>query len=164
MLKLLKSVFILLFFSGCTPTIKVYTEKINVNHVISAMDMWKVNYSFVKTSANADLIIAQVEAKLMNNPINAGEYHSRPRVVLINKTFYKKLSIKEKINLLSHEIGHYFCIEHTSEPAALMNDRIPLKYRKFSNYETYLFEQTKSKFLLQFYFYRLTNQFKELNW
>jgi hypothetical protein len=163
MLKLLGFCFIFVSLIGCKPVINIHAQPADFGNIHNASKIWNFKYKFVENADIADLTIIRVNSNFMDNKTNIGEFHSNPRLILLDNKFCKTASKNEIKNLLAHEIGHYFCIEHTNKPGALMNNKISLHYRNFTNYEIQSLRQNKYKFLFHFYLFRLIKKFNQLN-
>ena len=162
----MKTIFCLLlsiFLVGCNPTINVYNENLNQINVNKALLIWGVEWRSVKSFSEADLVIKQVYPQQMHCSANVGEFHFGHDLILLNNRFCKQASNKDITNLIAHEIGHYFYIEHTNVPNALMNHRSHLNTRRITHYEVDSFKKNRCKFLIYLYFRRLIKNFTELS-
>lgn len=109
-------------FWANTP-LKYYTQDINDNIVINALNQWDLKHlTYVKVKSPEEANIVFKKTNTLSTPNRYGE--SNYFEVRVNGKY--KLNEKELTNLISHEFGHYLSLSHNDKPRSIMNNKTKL--------------------------------------
>lgn len=105
-----------------------YYKGKNTDIIEKGLDDWKFlkNVKFVKSEKQNfyTLKIVEVASKQMMDPRFLGEYYFYTNTIKLNAD--KQLTKRQWTAVVSHEIGHYFLLQHSNDKTSIMSNNFYL--------------------------------------
>ena len=105
-----------------------YYEGNNRDIIEKGLNDWKFlkKVKFVRSEEQnfSTLKIVEVTTKQLHNPRSLGEYHFYTNTIKLNAD--KQLTRRQWIAVVSHEVGHYFLLQHSDDKTSIMSNNLYL--------------------------------------
>jgi hypothetical protein len=105
-----------------------YYEGNNRDIIEKGLNDWKFlkNVKFVRSKEQnfSTLKIVEVTTKQVSNPRSLGEYYFYTNTIKLNAD--KQLTRRQWIAVVSHEVGHYFLLQHSEDKTSIMSNNFYL--------------------------------------
>ena len=105
-----------------------YYKGNNRDIIEKGLNDWKFlkNVKFVRSDEQnfSTLKIIEVATKQLHNPRSLGEYHFYTNTIKLNAD--KQLTRRQWIAVVSHEVGHYFLLQHSDDKTSIMSNNLYL--------------------------------------
>jgi hypothetical protein len=105
-----------------------YYEGNNRDIIEKGLSDWKflkkVKFVQSKEQNFSTLKIVEVTTKQLHNPRSLGEYHFYTNTIKLNAD--KQLTRRQWIAVVSHEVGHYFLLQHSDDKTSIMSNNFYL--------------------------------------
>ena len=105
-----------------------YYKGNNRDIIEKGLSDWKFlkNVKFVRSDEQnfSTLKIVEVTTKQLQNPRSLGEYHFYTNTIKLNAD--KQLTRRQWIAVMSHEVGHYFLLQHSDDKTSIMSNNLYL--------------------------------------
>ena len=108
--------------------VSYYYKGKNVDIIEKGLSDWKFlkNVKFVRSEEQnfSTLKIVEVTSKQMMDSRSLGEYYFYSNTMKLNTD--KQLTKRQWIAVVSHEVGHYFLLQHSDDKTSIMSNNIYL--------------------------------------
>ena len=105
-----------------------YYKGNNRDIIEKGLSDWKFlkKVKFVRSEEQnfSTLKIVEATTKQLHNPRSLGEYHFYTNTIKLNAD--KQLTRRQWIAVVSHEVGHYFLLQHSDDKTSIMSNNLYL--------------------------------------
>ena len=111
-----------------TIVVPYYYEGNNRDIIEKSLNDWKFlkNVKFVRSQEQNfyTLKIVEVTTKQVSDPRSLGEYYFYTNTIKLNAD--KQLTRRQWVAVVSHEVGHYFLLQHSEDKTSIMSNNFYL--------------------------------------
>ena len=108
--------------------VSYYYKGKNADIIEKGLSDWKFlkNVKFVRSEEQnfSTLKIVEVTSKQMMDPRFLGEYYFYTNTIKLNAD--KQLTKRQWVAVVSHEVGHYFLLQHSDDKTSIMSNNMYL--------------------------------------